>query len=200
MRDCDFLVIGSGIAGLSIAVRSAGLGRVVVLTKKEAAESNTNLAQGGIAAVMAPGDSFEQHVADTLRAGVGLCHPDAVELMVRQGPERIRELVELGTEFTRDTEGGFELGREGGHATRRIVHASDLTGYEIEKALLAAAKRRGVEIITNSLAYELTLAPGPDGLNQCTGAAAIEGDEVVFYRAKAVFLCAGGAGKVYLYT
>ncbi|OGD78773.1 MAG: L-aspartate oxidase [Candidatus Coatesbacteria bacterium RBG_13_66_14] len=200
IRDCDFLVIGSGIAGLSIAVRSASLGSVVVLTKKEAAESNTNLAQGGIAAVIAPGDSFDQHVADTLRAGVGLCHRDAVELMVRQGPERVRELAELGAGFTRNPEGDFELGREGGHSSRRIVHASDLTGYEIEKALLAAARKRGVEIVTNSLAYDLTLAPGPDGLNQCTGVAAVEGDEVVLYRARAVFLCTGGAGKVYLYT
>ncbi|MCX7022479.1 MAG: FAD-dependent oxidoreductase, partial [bacterium] len=200
IRECDFLVIGSGIAGLSIAVRSASRGSVVVLTKKEAAESNTNLAQGGIAAVIAPGDSFEHHVADTLKAGVGLCHRDAVELMVRQGPERVRELVELGTDFTRDPGGDFELGREGGHSSRRIVHANDLTGYEIEKALLAAARKRGVEIVTNSLTYELTLAPGPDGLNQCVGVAAVEGDEVVFYRARATFLCTGGAGKVYLYT
>jgi L-aspartate oxidase len=200
LRECDFLVIGSGIAGLSIAVRSASHGKVVVLTKKEAAESNTNLAQGGIAAVIGPGDSFERHIADTLKTGLGLCHPDAVELMVRQGPTRVRELVELGTEFTRDPEGNFELGREGGHTSRRIVHASDLTGFEIEKALLAAARKRGVEIVTNALAYELTLAPGADGLNQCTGATAVEGDEVMCYRARATFLCTGGAGKVYLYT
>ncbi len=200
IRECDYLVIGSGIAGLSIAVRSAERGDVVVLTKKEAAESNTNLAQGGIAAVIGPGDTFERHVSDTLRAGLGLCHPEAVELMVRQGPTRVRELVELGAEFTRDPGGDFELGREGGHTTRRIVHAHDLTGFEIEKALLAAARNRGVEIVTNSLAYELTLSPGPDDLNQCSGVMAVEGDEVVAYRARATFLCTGGAGKVYLYT
>ncbi len=133
----DFLVIGSGIAGLSYALKVAELGSVAMITKKEKAESNTNLAQGGVAAVMSQVDSFDLHVRDTLATGMGLSHEDAVRIMVREGPGRLRELIEVGAQFTQK-DGALDLGREGGHSTSRIVHAADLTGREIERALLHA--------------------------------------------------------------
>ena len=125
----DFLVIGSGIAGLSFSLKVARYGTVALVTKKAAMESSTNLAQGGIASVMSQIDSFDLHIQDTLASGDGLCNPDVVEMVVTDGPERIRELVDLGVQFTRETvspEGApepFDLGREGGHSQNRIVHA-----------------------------------------------------------------------------
>src|ERR1051325_4901896 len=129
--DTDFLVIGSGVAGLSFALKVAAHGSVTVLTKDRLSESNTAYAQGGIASVWSPEDSFEAHVEDTLIAGAGLCHRDIVELVVQEGPERIRDLIALGTNFSRrgspeDPE--YDLGREGGHRFRRILHADDATG------------------------------------------------------------------------
>ncbi|HLA99901.1 MAG TPA: FAD-dependent oxidoreductase, partial [Bacteroidota bacterium] len=133
----DFIVIGSGIAGLSFALDAAALGSVLILTKKSSADSNTNYAQGGIAAVLSADDSFRLHIEDTLSAGVGLCHPDAVDVLVREGPARVRELMDRGVEFT-SANGRLELGLEGGHSRRRIVHARDRSGAEIERALLQA--------------------------------------------------------------
>ena len=123
----DVLVIGSGIAGLSFALKAAELGNVSLITKKQKAESNTNYAQGGIAAVSSADDSFELHIQDTLNAGVGLCHRDAVEILVREGPDRLRELAQIGVEFTKK-EGKLDLGREGGHSRHRIVHSQDQIG------------------------------------------------------------------------
>nr|HPL98139.1 FAD-binding protein [Smithellaceae bacterium] len=133
----DFLIIGSGIAGLSLAIKAARLGSVSIVTKKEKSESNTNYAQGGIAAVMDKTDSFEEHIKDTLTCGAGLCHRDVVEFVVREAPERIQELIEWGVNFTRSEESPdlFDLGQEGGHHRRRVLHAQDLTGREIERAL-----------------------------------------------------------------
>jgi L-aspartate oxidase len=130
----DVLVIGSGIAGLSYALRAAEHGTVAVMTKKERAESSTNYAQGGIAAVMGEDDTIELHVRDTLLAGAGLCHREAVELLARDGADRIRDLMAWGVRFT-ELERGLSLGREGGHSRRRVVHAADLTGREVERAL-----------------------------------------------------------------
>ena len=142
--DVDVLVLGTGIAGLSFALRAAQYGRVGVVTKKSDTESNTNYAQGGIAVVLDPTDSPESHINDTLVAGASLCHQDAVEILVTEGPQRVRELVELGVRFTSDQESGnpmrLDLGREGGHSARRIAHAADLTGREIERALVAQVK------------------------------------------------------------
>lgn len=194
-RECDVLIIGSGIAGLMVAVKTAPLGRVVVLTKKEAAESNTNLAQGGIAAVTDPADSFDKHINDTLIAGAGLCHREAVEMVVSQAPYSITQLVEMGASFSHNPLGKLELGREGGHSKRRIVHAQDHTGEEVEKTLLAQAEKRGVEIRANSFSFELLHENGV-----CVGALTIEDGEVVAYRSRVTLLCTGGAGKVYLYT
>src|SRR5712692_986033 len=139
----DFVVLGSGIAGIFFALKVAHRGRVAIITKKDRAESNTNYAQGGIAAVTSKEDSFEMHVRDTLEAGAGLCKEEVVRTIVQEGPARIAELIELGMRFTeRETpsSGGRELdlGKEGGHSKRRILHAKDITGREIERALLDA--------------------------------------------------------------
>jgi L-aspartate oxidase len=133
----DFLVIGSGIAGLTFALKAARHGSVAIVTKKETIEASTNYAQGGIASVLAPDDSFQLHIQDTLTSGDGLCHQDVVELVVRSGPPRIRELVNLGVAFNRKQmeEEVYDLGREGGHSRNRIVHAQDMTGRAVEKVL-----------------------------------------------------------------
>ncbi|HKJ31680.1 MAG TPA: FAD-binding protein, partial [Balneolales bacterium] len=131
----DFLIIGSGAAGLSFALKAAEHGTVGLITKKNSNESNTNYAQGGIAAVEEPTDSFDQHIEDTLIAGAGLCKREAVELIVQNGPRIVDELIKMGARFTKN-EGNLHLGREGGHSHERIVHAADTTGNEIEKVLV----------------------------------------------------------------
>src|SRR5271167_2738485 len=139
----DFLVIGGGIAGLTFAIKASEVGTVTVLTKAGSSEANTAYAQGGIASVWSVDDSFESHVEDTLRAGAGLCNRAAVEGIVRDGPEVVRELIRLGTRFTRVPEGNeheYDLGREGGHSHRRVLHAQDLTGQEIMRALWEAIR------------------------------------------------------------
>src|SRR5689334_7762353 len=147
MRDFDFLILGSGIAGLSFALKVAPHGRVAIVTKKDRAESNTNYAQGGIAAVTSKEDSFELHVRDTLEAGAGLCKEQVVRTIIEEGPARINELIELGMKFSEreypTVQGGHELdlGKEGGHSRRRFLHAKDVTGRQIERALLAAIAR-----------------------------------------------------------
>jgi L-aspartate oxidase len=162
MKHFDFLVLGSGIAGLSFALKVAERGRVAILTKKDRAESNTNYAQGGIAAVTSKEDSFEMHVRDTLAAGAGLCREYVVRTIVEEGPARIAELIELGMKFSERESargsGGHELdlGKEGGHSKRRILHAQDVTGREIERALLAAiARQPNVTIFENHFAIDL---------------------------------------------
>src|SRR5512135_1274819 len=162
MKKFDFLIIGSGIAGLSFALKVADRGRVAIVTKKDRAESNTNYAQGGIAAVTSKEDSFELHVRDTLQAGAGFCREAVVRTIVEEGPSRIAELIELGMQFTEreipSSHGARELdlGREGGHSKRRILHAKDITGREVEKALLAAvAGQPNITIFENHLAINL---------------------------------------------
>src|SRR5438874_3178931 len=146
MKQFDFLVLGSGIAGLTFALKVAPDGRVAIITKKNRAESNTNYAQGGIAAVTSKEDSFELHVRDTLQAGAGLCKEEVVRTIVQEGPARVAELIELGMRFSERENGAghreLDLGREGGHSKRRILHAQDVTGREIERALLTAVAAR----------------------------------------------------------
>src|SRR5437870_13555207 len=139
----DLLVIGSGIAGLTCALECARHARVVLVTKDRLPESNSRYAQGGIASVWSPEDSFESHIADTLAAGDGLCHRDTVEVVVREGPDRVRDLIALGTNF--DLRGDpddheYDLGREGGHSKRRILHATDATGRAVIRALGEAVR------------------------------------------------------------
>ncbi|MHC4743308.1 MAG: FAD-binding protein, partial [Planctomycetota bacterium] len=157
--ETDFLVLGSGIAGLTYALKASDLGSVAVVTKKDRAESNTNYAQGGIAAVLSGTDSFEAHIADSLAAGDGLCQKEVVEAVVEAGPRLIEELVALGVNFTRSKNNDderFDLGREGGHSVNRVVHAQDLTGREIERALLERISQKpNVHIYENHIAIDL---------------------------------------------
>lgn len=194
----DVLVVGSGIAGLTFALAAARERSVVLITKKTRPESSTNYAQGGIAAVFGDDDSFALHREDTYLAGAGLCHPDAVDALVREGPARVRELIERGVRFTR-REGGLSLGREGGHSRRRIVRADDLTGREIERALLAAvAASPNIVILEDHAATELIVVGAPP---RCVGAWVVSpAGETVAFRAPAVLLATGGCGEVYRHT
>src|SRR5882724_10311275 len=176
MKRFDFLILGSGIAGLSFALKVAPQGQVAIITKKNRAESNTNYAQGGIAAVTSKEDSFELHVRDTLEAGAGLCKEAVVRTIIREGPARIAELIELGMQFSEReiprSHGARELdlGKEGGHSKRRILHAKDVTGREIERALLAAiAEQPSISIFENHFAIDLvtTQKLGQPGVNRC---------------------------------
>ena len=153
--ETDILVIGSGIAGLSFALKAARKSKVLIVTKKEQAESNTNYAQGGVATVTSPDDSYELHIKDTLECGAGLCHTDAVEQIVKNGPHLINELIELGVNFSRE-QGKLDLGREGGHSRQRIVHAKDLTGREIERALLHnITNHKNITVLEHHTAIDL---------------------------------------------
>ncbi|MEK7676312.1 MAG: L-aspartate oxidase [Verrucomicrobiota bacterium] len=211
VRQFDFLVLGSGIAGLFFALKVAAHGRVAIVTKKHRAESNTNYAQGGIAAVTSKEDSFQMHVRDTLEAGAGLCREEVVRTIIQEGPARIAELIELGMRFSEReiprSNGAKELdlGREGGHSKRRILHAKDVTGREIEKALLAAVSHRpNIEIFENHFAIDLitTHKLGESGPNRCLGAYVLDQEkrQVETFAARTVLLATGGCGKVYLYT
>jgi len=204
----DFLVIGSGIAGLSFALKAAGLGTVTLVTKKNQVDSATNLAQGGIAAVLAPDDSFESHIRDTLKSGAGICDERVVRLVVENGPARLRELIDLGVAFKKapGSSGGLDLGREGGHSARRIAHAYDLTGREIERCLLArATEHENITILENHIAVDLLLASragAASARERCLGAYVLEraSGRIDAYQARRTVICSGGAGKVYLYT
>lgn len=208
IMECDFLIIGSGIAGLSFALRASMLGSVVVVTKKEGNDTATNLAQGGIAAVVSTMDTFELHVQDTLQSGAGICDERIVRLVVGDGPEQVRNLIEVGVEFVRegkDKDSPLSLGREGGHSRRRVVHAHDLTGREIERALLKKVKENpNIELFENSICVDLLIvAKSKTGkAKTCVGAYVLhhDCDDVVPFQAKRTILCTGGAGKVYLYT
>ncbi len=208
LREFDFLVIGSGIAGLFFALRAAEAGRVGIVTKKRAADSATNWAQGGIAAVASTDDSFEHHVQDTLRAGAGLCDETVVRFVVERGPATIEALLSYGVEFDRNGAGGdsdFSLGREGGHSHRRILHRQDATGREIEQSLLARAYAHpNIELFEDHCAVDLltTGKVGIDGPNRSLGAYVLDVRTGAVERllAPITLIATGGAGKVYLYT
>lgn len=209
MKQFDFLVLGSGIAGLSFALKVASRGRVAIVTKKNRAESNTNYAQGGIAAVTSKEDSFEFHVRDTLEAGAGLCKENVVRTIIEEGPARIAELIEFGMQFSeRDIPSGareLDLGKEGGHSRRRILHAKDVTGREIERALLAAiAARPNIEIFEDHFAIDLITSQklGYVGNHHCLGVYVLDkrSGKVETFAAPVTLLATGGCGKVYLYT
>lgn len=205
--DCDFLVIGTGIAGLTFALKVSDFGRVVLVTKKNDTESNTNYAQGGIAAVLGSDDSFAFHVSDTLKAGAGLCHKDVVEILVEEGPSRVNELMEMGVRFTQQMEeegGGLSLGREGGHSRRRIVRAADLTGREVERALVYQAKRReSIRVFENDMVMEVLTSGGGNGRKPCcTGAHVFDTETGDTYtvRSRITLLSSGSLGRAYLRT
>ncbi len=211
--EVDFLVIGSGIGGLTFALKVADHGHVAVVTKKEAMEASTNYAQGGIASVFGKYDSFDSHVRDTLKAGDGLCRRDVVEMVIKGGPERIRELMGWGVAFTQNRPGSPELDLvlEGGHSQKRIVHAGDFTGRVIEKALVDRARHHNqidffedhiaVDLITYSIRMKRgTVTAAHEDV--CCGAYVLDTKtkEVHTFNAKTTVLATGGAGKVYLYT
>jgi L-aspartate oxidase len=204
----DVLVLGSGIGGLMLALKAARHGDVLVVTKKAADESSTNRAQGGIAAVFDRRDSFRDHAADTIRCGAGLSVPDVVREVVREAPERVSELARLGVAFNRDG-ASFELGREGGHSHRRIVHASDLTGHAIEQALLDRVHvHPRIRVLENQLAVDLILDSRLRGRraggsrDACWGAYVMDraSERIRPLAARVTVLATGGCGKVYLYT
>ena len=210
--ETDFLVIGSGIGGLSFALQASELGEVVIVTKKEDSESNTNYAQGGIASVLAKDDSFELHLEDTLKGGAGLCNPEVVKKVVEAGPGCIEELVEIGVRFSkkRGKEEEFDLGLEGGHSKNRVAHAADLTGKEVENSLLGAVKaKKNVKILEDHIAIDLITQHHlkgyqrkPEERIKCWGAYVLDKDknQVATCLAKVTLLASGGAGKVYVHT
>ena len=203
----DFLVIGSGSAGLSFALKAAAKGTVTIVTKGELAECNTNYAQGGICSVTYQPDTFEKHIEDTLVCGAGKCDREAVELVVRNAPEAIANLIEWGTRFDKNEAGEFDLHREGGHSEHRILHHADLTGAEIERALIESVKAHpNITVLEHHFAIDLLtqhhlgeiVTRHTRGL-ACFGAYVLDTDtdEIKTILAKFTVVAAGGCGNIY---
>ena len=203
----DFLIVGSSIAGLSLAIKLSELGKVTIITKKQKAESNTNYAQGGIATVFADDDTFDLHIKDTLDCGAGLCNVKSVEKIVTEGPQRIKELIELGVHFSKE-HGEISLGKEGGHSRNRILHSRDLTGKEIERALL-----HKISLIPKIKIYEYYFAidlltprnfkiKNSKEKNKCYGIYAynVNSNKVEKIVSSYTILCSGGLGQIYQHT
>lgn len=195
----DILIAGSGIAGLSLALRLANQGcKVFIATKKESADANTNFAQGGISCVTAPGDDFQQHLQDTLIAGAGLCDEAVALEIIKRGPEEIEQLTKYGVHFHKTPDGQYDLGREGGHSQRRVLHAGDITGHQVEVALLnQVMNNSNIAVMEHAMLIDLVLHEG-----RCIGAYIFNDktSEVFAVQAKHTVLATGGCGKVYLYT
>jgi L-aspartate oxidase len=210
MRNVDFLVVGSGIAGLSFALKAAKYGKVLIVTKVNEDESNTKYAQGGVAVVVDKEDSFEKHIEDTLIAGDGLCDPKIVEIVVKEGPERIQEIIDYGTNFDKTNRGIYDLAKEGGHSEHRVLHYKDITGWEIERALLEQIhKDPNIEILTHYFAIELItqhhLGVFVDKTSEdieCYGVYALDtrDNTVIKITAKVTLMATGGAGHIYSTT
>ncbi len=200
----DILIIGTGIAGLSLALKLADQFQVVMITKKEAMEANTRYAQGGIASVTSTDDRFESHVQDTLEAGAGLCNQAVVEKIVSDGPRLIEELVKLGVHFSRLENKNFDLGMEGGHSERRILHAGDITGNELQSVLLKRVKSHtNIRVLEHQIGINLiTDSSSSNAQSTCLGVYALDTkkNQVTTCLARFTILATGGAGKVYLYT
>ena len=213
--NCTYLIIGSGLAGLTAALEAAKYGQVIVVTKSTADQCNTRYAQGGIACVVDKNDTFDAHIADTLTAGAGLCHADAVSAIVRGGPARVRDLEAYGLKFTTQGEVNskvspdhaqeLDLGREGGHSARRVLHAGDITGSQVSDVLLARCREnKNITILEHHLAVDLISTRHIEwqGENRCLGAYVMDTNtyEIKTFLARFTFLATGGAGKVYLCT
>lgn len=206
----DFLVIGSGIAGLSTALKLAKIGKVLVLAKSDVMDTNTRWAQGGIAGVFDSHDNFQKHIQDTLTAGDGLCNEQIVRIVVTEGPERIKELMEMGTEFDKTPDGSLMLGKEGGHSHHRILHAHDATGFEIQKTLTSQAQNHpNITITEHFFAIDLLtqhhlgryVNRGYQDI-ECYGVYALDlkTRKILTILSKVTVLATGGAGNVYLTT
>jgi L-aspartate oxidase len=210
MRKVDFLVIGSGIAGLSFALKAAQHGKVLIITKSNEDESNTKYAQGGVAVVVNEDDSFEKHITDTLLAGDGLCDREIVEIVVSEGPQRIQEIIDYGTEFDRDHDGLYDLAKEGGHSEHRVLHYKDVTGYEIERVLLKQIhENSNIEILTHYFCLELItqhhlgeFVDKSTKVINCFGVYAFntERNDVEKILASVTVMASGGAGHIYSST
>ncbi|MBA2540079.1 MAG: L-aspartate oxidase [Deltaproteobacteria bacterium] len=203
VNETDYLVIGSGIAGLNFALLAAEHGRVVVVTKKRLVDTNTNWAQGGVAAVLAKDDTFDRHVEDTLIAGDGLCDRDVVQMCVESGPDQVQRLLDLGVRLDRNKDGELDLGREGAHTRHRVVHWEDVTGREIQRAMMeAVAKHSNITVLDEHIAIDLLSMAKYGGDPSCFGAYVLDkqSGEVKTICARATVLASGGTGKVYVYT
>lgn len=203
-RHYDFIIIGSGIAGLFYALQTASLNpdsKIAIVTKKGEKDTSTNRAQGGIAAVLSNTDSFDAHIADTLKTGQGLSNPSIVEKIVEAGPSVIQELIAYGVRFTKE-ENSYDLGREGGHSHNRVVHAADFTGQEIERALLKACREAGnIDIYRNHIVLDL-MTYKSNGKTICAGAFTFSEKKRSFklFYAPVTLLASGGLGQVYYHT
>lgn len=203
----DFLVIGTGLAGLSFALKVASLGKVILVSKVQVTGTNTWWAQGGIASVIGKSDTFEKHVQDTLEAGAGLCRQEIVENFIRQGPDRIQELIAWGVPFDRDSTEDLHLTREAAHSENRVIHVKDYTGRAIGDSLLEHVRRNpNIEILENNIAIDLItnkkVTPTETGPTRCLGAYVYDAktDQVTTIVSGTTVLATGGAGKIYLYT
>lgn len=207
IKETDFLVIGSGIAGLSFALKVADFGKVIIISKTSLEESNTKYAQGGIAAVTSDLDSFEKHIQDTLIAGDGLCNREVVEMVVREAPAQIKQLIDWGVQFDKNETGKYDMGREGGHSEYRILHHKDNTGQEIENALVKRVREHknieiyeyhfAVEVITQHHLGKLVKRGFPD--IECYGAYVLDlkTDQVHTFLSKVTLMATGGTGNIY---
>jgi L-aspartate oxidase len=202
MLSSNFLVIGSGIAGLTYALEVANHGTVIILCKSSPTEGNTQYAQGGIASVMSPLDSFDSHIKDTIFAGQGLCAEEVVKIVVEEGPKEIKKLIDYGTRFDKDPSDSFSLAKEGGHSERRILHAGDSTGAEILRAVFDAANNHpNITILSHHTAIDLIL-DRKSTPNKILGCYAFDQNKqtIQAFSANAIMMATGGVGKVYLYT
>ena len=203
--DCDYFVVGSGMAGLMSALHLAAYGKVLVATKARLQDCNTNFAQGGICCVMDPADSFDRHARDTLIAGAWLGKKDVVHEICEHAPEAIQDLIDCGVRFAKKTDGSWDLTREGGHSDRRIFHAGDITGEKCEAAMIRRVRRaKEIDLREQTIVIDLIMTRriGIKGENRCIGAYVMDKPtgEIYAVRSPNTILATGGCGKVYLYT
>ncbi|MCK5170683.1 MAG: FAD-dependent oxidoreductase, partial [Bacteroidales bacterium] len=207
IKETDFLVIGSGIAGLSFALKVADYSKVILISKTTIDESNTKYAQGGIAAVTYEPDNFEKHVKDTLIAGAGLCNKEVVEMVVSEAPTQIKQLIDWGVNFDQNEKGKYDLGKEGGHSENRVLHHKDNTGEEIQNSLVNRVKsHKNIEILENHFAVDLItqhhlgkLVKRNHGNTECYGAYVLDlkTDQVNTFLSKITLIATGGTGNLY---
>ncbi len=199
----DYLVIGSGISGLYFALQAAAHGKVTIVTKKEMTDTATDWAQGGVAAVLSKTDNIQSHIQDTATVGDGLCRPNIVDITITEGPNHVRTLAKMGVPFAKNSNGEFELTREGGHSKRRVAHYKDTTGHEIQKSLTAAVREHSnITLLEEHIAIDLLSSEKYKAEPGCFGAYVLSNKtrETITIVARATVLATGGAGKVYIYT